>query len=333
MGSQVARYSLAHVAAGEYRKLWRGLLNKPKSLLCGYPRHVLVEPTLRCNLRCALCPSPEVLNPRRLRYETMSFDDFRRVVDHCKDVVYRMYLTFSGEPLLNRELGRMVRYLTESGIVSMISTNATLLTSARAQELMESGLDYLIISFDGFSKESFETFRCGANFEKTMTNVNGIARLKNEMGYRKPYIDIQWIANRLNEKEIERGREYFMSLRGVDEFHVKSLSLNEHIYPRAEVEDLGKRFLPTRGKIRSQYLGREGKTAQEPCTAVYSPVILANGDITVCCIDFRGEHVVGNVVTHKLSEIWKSKEYRELRRRARRFELPLCSRCPIRFNA
>ena len=323
---------MSHIIAGHHKKILHFILNKPRSILFGYPRHVLIEPTLECNIKCPLCPSPQNLNPRKKQYDSMSFSDFKKVVDNCRDILYRVYLTFSGEPLLNRQLGEMIEYLTQRGIVSMVSTNATLMTKSRAKEIIDAGLDYLIISFDGFSKRSFEAFRSGANFERTLANIENFSTMKKMLGSRKPYVDIQWIANRLNETEIKQAEQYFDELDGIDEFHVKSMSLNEHIYSEKEIEDYKKNFLPARRKIRVQYINKERSKETRGCSALLSPVILANGDMTICCIDFKGEYVVGNILDASLRELWRSKEYRCLREKANRFGLPICERCPIRFN-
>lgn len=332
LANQIMRYSINHARAGHYAKIGRFLINKPRSRLLGYPHHLLIEPTLKCNIRCPLCPTPQSLNPRRFNYEPMSPERFRRIIDHCKDVIFRVHLTTFGEPLLNPDLHLMVGHLTDQGIMSMISTNATLLDGGRAEQLIDAGLDYLIVSFDGFSPESYEAFRVGSDFQKTLANLNVLSRTKLARKSIKPYVDIQWIRNRLNEHEISRGREYFEGLKGIDEFHVKSLSLNEHIMSWEEVRETGRRFLPEKGKIRAQYLGKDRKVKKGGCSDLLSPVVMANGDLSICCMDFKGEYLVGNVLKRPFRELWLSPFYRGMRERANRFELPLCKRCPARFR-
>ena len=330
---QIHRYTTAHLICREYSKLSAFLFKKPKSMMLGYPYHILIEPTLKCNINCPMCPTPQRLNPRRKLYNTMSFDIFKSVIANCKDIAYRIHLTYSGEPLLNPDLHLMISHLTELGIMSMITTNATLMNKKRAEQLIGAGLDYLIVSFDGFSPGSYESFRVGANFEKTLENLKLLSRVKRQRRAHKPYIDIQWIRNKLNESEIDSAEKYFFHLKGINEFHVKSLSLNDHHMTEGEIRKYGEKFLPRKGKIRNQYKKRrDSNPSGQKCPFIFSPVILANGDVTVCCIDYKGEYVVGNVLDEKFRHLWNSKNYISLRREAENYKLPICLRCPIRFN-
>ncbi|MBW1766066.1 MAG: radical SAM protein, partial [Deltaproteobacteria bacterium] len=170
--NQINRYSLAHLRTGHYSKIARFALNKTRALFFGYPHHLMIEPTLECNIKCPLCPTPQSRNPRRFLYGSMPIETFRKIIDNSKDVIFRVHLTTFGEPLLNEDLHLMIRYLTDNGIISMISTNATLLTKNKVEQLIDAGLDYLIISFDGFSPKSYESFRVGADFKKTLANID-----------------------------------------------------------------------------------------------------------------------------------------------------------------
>lgn len=75
-----------------------------------------------------------------------------------------------GEPLLHQDIAKMVAYASSNKIKTVIFTNAVLLDRKRSLELLESGLDLLVISIDGI-KKTFEDIRRGATFEQIISNI------------------------------------------------------------------------------------------------------------------------------------------------------------------
>lgn len=65
------------------------------------------------------------------------------------------------------------------------------------------------------------------------------------------------------------------------------------------------------------------------CFMVDRMTIRADGNVVLCCNDYRKEVILGNVKETSLREIWNEPEYRKLRRRIwfGRYELPICKRC------
>ena len=79
-----------------------------------------------------------------------------KVIDNVKNHCVYINLWIAGEPLLNPELEKMVEYANKQNIITCISTNAMLLTKERTKNLIAAGVDRVIISFDGATKESYE---------------------------------------------------------------------------------------------------------------------------------------------------------------------------------
>ena len=119
------------------------------------PVCLYLETTNRCNLLCTTCPRTfEDLEPPA----DMSWELFTRIVDQVPDIA-RVVLHGVGEPMMVNELPRMIRYLKERGIYVLFNTNGTLLTEARGQELIDTGLDELRVSLDAADAASFEEVR------------------------------------------------------------------------------------------------------------------------------------------------------------------------------
>ena len=69
-------------------------------------------------------------------------------------------------------------------------------------------------------------------------------------------------------------------------------------------------ILPEQKKI---YEKRAKK--RDPCYYIWhSMIVLWNGDVTICCRDFNGDYVLGNIMEKTLAEMWNSKKLVALRK-------------------
>src|ERR1700688_4507999 len=115
------------------------------------PVCLYLEVTNRCILLCETCPRTfEALEPPA----DMSWELFTSIIDQVPGLV-RVVLHGVGEPMLVKDLPRMIRYLKERGIYVLFNTNGTLLAPRKRRELIETGLDELRVSLDAAEAESF----------------------------------------------------------------------------------------------------------------------------------------------------------------------------------
>ena len=99
------------------------------------PVCLYLETTNRCNLLCTTCPRTfEELEPEA----DMSWELFTSIIDQYPKIA-RVVLHGVGEPMLVKELPRMIRYLKERGVYVLFNTNGTLLTKANGQKLIDAG--------------------------------------------------------------------------------------------------------------------------------------------------------------------------------------------------
>src|SRR2546422_2418429 len=86
------------------------------------PGCLYLEVTNRCNLLCTTCPRTfEDLEPPA----DMSWELFTSLVDQVPDLA-RAVLHGVGEPMMVRDLPRMVRHLKDRGVNVLFNTNGTL---------------------------------------------------------------------------------------------------------------------------------------------------------------------------------------------------------------
>ena len=101
----------------------------------------------------------------------------------CKDIIseasskgiFAVKFNLRGEPLLNKDLSKMVKFAKDKGIIDVFfNTNALLLNEGLSYQLIEAGLDRIIISFEGFDKTTYESYRRGSNFGRLGGNCQSL---------------------------------------------------------------------------------------------------------------------------------------------------------------
>src|SRR5580704_13519821 len=108
------------------------------------PVCLYLETTNRCNLLCTTCPRTYAeLEPPA----DMAWDLFTKIVDQVPDCS-RAVLHGVGEPMLVKNLPRMVRHLKDRGTYVLFNTNGTVLNGRNGRALIAAGLDELRVSFD-----------------------------------------------------------------------------------------------------------------------------------------------------------------------------------------
>ncbi len=292
------------------------------------PRYIVVEPSNRCNLRCPLCATAHAM--KRPKGE-MALDTFRELLGQITWKVKMLNFDFAGEPLLNPDIFQMVRLAWERKIPSGFDTNAMLLERC-VEEVLASELRFLRVSLDGTSQASLEQFRVGARLERILEGVRLLCEGKRRLGQCHPEVSLQLIVMRQNEDEVE---DYLRLARelGVDWVVLKSLNLNPGDWLQEEERlRYADNLLP-----RAQQFSRYVRTAdglafrQELNSFCHFPVncavVLWNGDVILCCVDFNGDYLAGNIFDEPLKAIWRGSKMRELRKGVFSRELEICRTC------
>src|SRR6266478_10040249 len=148
------------------------------------PVCLYLETTNRCNLLCTTCPRTfEALEPPA----DMSWELFTSIVDQFPKIA-RVVLHGVGEPMMVRELPRMIRYLKDRGTYVLFNSNGTLLTRHRSQELIDSGLDELRISLDAAEPKAFALVRGRDMFERIVRNLRAFIAMQREQEQPAPRV-------------------------------------------------------------------------------------------------------------------------------------------------
>ena len=270
-----------------------------------YPITLIIENTGKCNLKCPMCP-------RELGYyppEDFDFGLFQQIIDEISQRTELVFPWGGGEPLMNPDIFRMVRYCKDADIYTVVSTNATLLDRRRSQELLESGLDSLIIAFDGTTLETYEKYRKGADFEKVRANILSFLEMKK---VQRPdlFVVLQMVRLPENQHQI-RDFQRMWSIDGVDEVRIKE---DEIVIPEVALEE---RVHHTRRR--------------HPCYQLWQGPAMVNykGEFFPCCHTWQTEPI-GNVRDSSVYDLWNSERMERMREAHLKGDLtdyPECQDC------
>jgi cyclic pyranopterin phosphate synthase len=162
-----------------------------------------ISVTDRCNFRCTYCMPREVFdaNYRFLPHDAiLSFEEIARLAGLF---VKKIRLT-GGEPLLRKDLPRLIGMLRQLDVETTLTTNGSTLVK-HAQALKDAGLDRLTVSLDSLDEATFRAMN-DADFpvEKVL---DGIAAA-GDAGFTQ--IKINMVVKRgVNDAEVVRMAEHW----------------------------------------------------------------------------------------------------------------------------
>lgn len=136
-----------------------------------------------------------------------------------------------GEPLLNKELPQITRYLKGHGVNVIINSNGTLLTPACQQALIESGLDEFHCSIDGAQPETYARIRSANLLHKLVEGLAGWVQTKARLNAVTPRISIWCVGGRENQQELPDLVRLAVRL-GVPEVYLQRLVYFARTYAR-----------------------------------------------------------------------------------------------------
>jgi radical SAM protein with 4Fe4S-binding SPASM domain len=287
-----------------------------KKRLRNYPAMLTVDPCNHCNLNCKLCPSG-TKQPGR-QQAMMEFDLFKKLMDECGPYLWQLDLFNWGEPLLNKNIFKMIQYVQPMRVPTAISSNLNHFSKDICQGLVESGLTKLIVSLDGASRESVEAYQHGSDFETVIGNIKQVVGKKRELGVAHPFVQWRFLVNKYNEHEIDRARELAVELE-VDQLELgmfrcdmgRELFLGQN----AQYESVQEWLPEDEQWSMYDYTERRRKSPTPTCRLLwYSSIVHPDGAVSPCCAVWPEKLDFGSIVDSSFKDIWNNEAYREARR-------------------
>lgn len=275
----------------------------------GLPFVLMVEPSSLCNLRCPLCPAGTGEIKRTEAF--LSIDHFRDVLEDVGHQIKLLLLWNQGEPFLHKDLLEMIRLAKHREIYVKTSTNGHFInTEEQAGEIIESGLDEIIVSIDGADSETYRKYRLGGDFERVTRGVQLLASQKRERKSLTPIIDLQMLLTKDTEGQVEEMKGFTRNL-GANILSLKTLQVTN----LKEAEE----FLPEdaskwRYKKTEEGLKTKSKNHKGCRRLYYSLVINSDGKVSPCCFDKFGKYSFGDLDQNgNLPGIWRGGKFKSFR--------------------
>jgi radical SAM protein with 4Fe4S-binding SPASM domain len=292
----------------------------------GLPRVLMIEPTNECNLRCPLCPTGA--GKLKRGKGQMSFELYRRILAELDGTLERLMLYNYGEPFLHPRILEMMAEAHRAEVHTRVSTNGLVfLRGVDARDLIASGLDYLRVSVDGATEETYNVYRVGGRLDRVLEGVRLLQKRKQELGRSKPVVELQFIVMRHNEHEIPLMRRMARELGVL--LRCKSVGLGDLNH-----EPDRRAWLPDDESLR-RYEERDGqfnlaRLDQWVCDHPWHRLVVNwDGQVTPCCYDPDGEYELGNAADG-IGAVWNGERLRTFRQAVRSHERPtICQRCSV----
>jgi len=290
----------------------------------GLPFSLSIEPTTACNLGCPECPS----GLKQFTRPTGKLDLLlhQKMISELKRSVFYINYYFQGEPFLHPQFLELIKEAKKNRIYTATSTNAHFIDAEKAREIVNSGLDRLIISIDGLTQKTYENYRINGQLEKVIQGTEFLIEAKKQAKSSTPHLIFQFLAVKPNEHEID---EVFVlgKKMGIDEVRIKSAQLYDYkngnpLMP--ENEKYSRYKLQADGTYKLKY-----KTGNH-CWRMWSSSVLTwDGKVVPCCFDKDAKHVLGSLESESFAKLWRSREYSSFRQAviSGRNQIDICQNC------
>jgi MoaA/NifB/PqqE/SkfB family radical SAM enzyme len=300
------------------------------------PRLLTVAITANCNLRCIGCRYGRDFMPG----QQLPFRVVADLLHDARDAGFGTIRLYGGEPLLHKDLPRMVRLASSLRVNPVITTNGILL-DAKIDELYDAGLRALTIGFYGTGRAYDAYVQRTGSFDKLERSVDAVrdrygmkiqmqinfllskqscnlTSLKQALGFAKQY------RTRFQADIVHYSLPYFsegidreLQFTGSDRDHLDEI-VQELLQFKSDFPDL---YPEPVASIRSiADWATRGPGMRVPCTAYRMIWVGADGTAQLCYVTFK----LGNLYRTRLREMLFTGEHKEACRDAFALRCPNC---------
>jgi MoaA/NifB/PqqE/SkfB family radical SAM enzyme len=322
-------------------------------------KKITIKPISACTANCPTCANRKNLHHKLLSEKTISFDQWKKILEEASKLGLKNLYISGGEPTLYKHLTDLVEIGKSYGLFVNINSNGSQITKEYAEWLLKAGLDSIMISLYSPIPEVHNSMRDSKNlWSKAVSAVKIFSNL--EKKYPNFKVRTQTLLCRENYRSFPDllKLHYDLGSNGIvlsyleGDFEKKYLlNENEIKYFRENVIPEAIKFCDNidekvRGRaikvIRNLFSKNILKTS-EWAKGIYRPnyknkpcsipkkyaMILSNGDVHPCnVVEYTHDPLMGNLFKNSLKEIWNGKKWDYFRKNL--FEK--CQLCPINLH-
>lgn len=314
----------------------------------------------KCNLRCTMCMMSHASHLQQ-PLRRMPLDTFESLAHSVFWHVNALSFTYGAEPLLHPDFARFLEIASAFRIPRIYAvTNGLLLNEDIARAAVKHSMNAIAVSIDAATKETYESIRIGGDWDRLLSNLQMLQRIKGESNSIWPRLELAFVMMRSNIRELPAFMDLAASLGAgaVNVIHMVPFApLDTESESCSMVKETTNQMLrkarekarqhgiaiatpPLFGEVEQRNPGSEGvdrfglpvsKATREAghCPFPWHFVAIdMRGDV-VPCGWWTGQKGMGNIFETPFLSIWKSPQYRQLREQHRTRNLcQTCQRCP-----
>jgi radical SAM protein with 4Fe4S-binding SPASM domain len=275
-----------------------------------YPFALEIGTTNLCNADCIMCPHSKLK-----KMGTMDMNLYKKIMDNAHKLkIKHAILSFFGEPFLDKTIIEKIKYAKEKGMHVAFYSNASLLNKELANKIIHSGLDEITISFDGYSKETYEKIRRKLKFDVVRGNILNLIEMKHKLHIDNPRINLVLVELEENKKEIKQFyHEWKNKVSNINIVNMRNWANS----------------IQKEGTKESFHFQKKMK--RKPCALIWKEMVIDwDGDVVLCNNDWEHLAVLGNLKKQTIEEVWMGeplKKIREAHVKREFHKIPLCADC------
>lgn len=290
----------------------------------GLPFSLSIEPTTACNLGCPECPSG--LKKFTRPTGKIDLETNKRIIQQVGKQLFYINYYFQGEPFLNPQFLDLVKEANSRKIYTATSTNAHFIDAKKAKDIVNSGLDRLIISIDGTTQDTYENYRVHGTLAKVLEGAKQMVQAKKELKSNTPHLIFQFLVVKPNEHQIDEVFDLAKEI-GIDEVRLKTAQVYDYVN--------GNELIPENEKY-ARYIKKADGTYRlkaetgNHCWRMWSSCVFTwDAQVVPCCFDKDASVQLGSVMEQDFKSLWKSPKYNAFRQQilTGRNQIEICKNC------
>lgn len=243
-------------------------------------KKIYIEITNDCNLSCLFC----IKNKRKKKYITL--DEFKIILDKIENHTKYIYLHILGEPLIHPLINEFINYASNRFKVN-ITTNGYKINNI----INNKNIRQLNISLQSYN----EIY--GISLKEYMDNIFNAVDVLKEYTYISYRI---WVKNKYTSDIINMINNKYNINLDIDCIK-NNTTISNNIFISVNEEFIWP-------DLNNNYYSEKGK-----CYALRDHIgILVDGSIVPCCLDSKGDIILGNIYKDNLDDVIKSDRYNNM---------------------
>ena len=246
---------------------------------------IRIETSSMCNYKCKMCPHSNGFKRNSL---LMDFNMYKHIIDKVyNEVSFITELTLSGigEPFINKDIIKQIKYGKDLGYNIHLLSNGSLLTEEIIRKICDFNIKSFRISFHTNNENDYNdiTGTIG-HYYKVLENINLISKYKKDTNLIITSDFVEYNEDKDTQK-VEQLKKMFNNVDLLEIWKVHNWVSWGNYRTKKQIKSTCGR--PFRGPIQVQ----------------------ADGSVIICGFDVNGELEIGNLNNQTLEEIYSSKKF------------------------